>query len=438
MQVDFESQQLSAVEHELNVSVPAEEMSTRIASRFAEVAAHAQLPGFRPGKIPKKILVDRFGPAVTEEAVNQVLQEAYRDALDKSSLQPVSPGEMSDITFEPGSPLKFKVKIEVLPPIEVPELETVTIELKEPQADEEDVDNAVESLRESQAVLVPTDDPVDEHSVITFDMQELDESGVALIGKSQKDVSIDMSRQRFGEEFATKLTGLACEEKAVVEFQRAGATENVKPLKAEITIRNIQKKELPQVDDDFARSVNPTLESVAMLRDDLRKYIEARAGYTARQEMFRKLADELLRRSEFPVPPRMLEDYLDKMADQAVHSSHGKHDDDAIRKFKEEYRTAGIWNLRWYLLRNQIIRAFDLRVTKEDLEQEYGRMATIEDEFADDFKKKLTDAQKMQIHDDLQERKVLNHLESKVQIQRASLSLAQFEGRAGQSSLITL
>jgi FKBP-type peptidyl-prolyl cis-trans isomerase (trigger factor) len=154
--------------------------------------------------------------------------------------------------------------------------------------------------------------------------------------------------------------------------------------------------------------------------------------------MFRKLADELLRRSEFPVPPRMLEDYLDKMADQAVHSSHGKHDDDAIRKFKEEYRTAGIWNLRWYLLRNQIIRAFDLRVTKEDLEQEYGRMATIEDEFADDFKKKLTDAQKMQIHDDLQERKVLNHLESKVQIQRASLSLAQFEGRAGQSSLITL
>lgn len=437
MDVTVENNKLNEVEHELRVSVPAEYMREELERGMAAVMQHAKIPGFRPGKIPRNVLVQKFGPAVTEDIVQRVLQEAYKDALDQVKLYPISPGEMSEIHFEPGQPLTFRVVVEVLPEVVIPELSEIEVELKEPQAGEEDVETALLSLREAQAVLVPSEDPIDDHSVITFDLQELDDSGFPLVGKSQKDITIDMSRQQFGEDFASRVKGLKCEETANFEFKRAGA-EAGKPLKTQLTIRNVQRKELPELDETFVQSVNPNLSSLDDLRGDLRRYIEARAGHSARQQMFRNLADELLRRSEYSVPPRMLDNYLDRMADEATHNAKSKPDQAAIAKFREEYRTSAIWTLRWYLMRNSLIKAHDLRTTDDDFEHEVAHMATLEDELAEDFKKRLTPEQMQQIMDDLQERKVLNFLENNVKINKTQIPLDEFEGRTAPSNIITV
>ncbi|MBK6766316.1 MAG: trigger factor [bacterium] len=348
----------------------------------------------------------------------------------------MSPGEMSEIHFEPGQPLSFKVVVEVLPDVTIPPLAEIEVELRDPQASDEDVNTALDGLRESQAVLVPSDDPIDDHSVVTFDLQELDSSGLPLVGKSQKDITIDMSRQQFGEDFASRIKGLKSDGKTNYDFHRSG-DPNAKPLKTQISIRNVQRKELPELDEAFVQSVNPNLGSLDDLRGDLRRYIESRAAHTARQEMFRKLADELLRRSEYAVPPRMLENYLDRMADEATHNSKHKPDEAAMAKFREEYRTSAIWTLRWYLMRNSLIKTHDLRTSDEEIEHEIAHMATLEDQLAGDFKKRLSPDQMQQIADDLQERKVLNFLENNVKITKAPVSLAEFEGRSAAPSIIT-
>ncbi len=343
---------------------------------------------------------------------------------------------MSEIHFEPGQPLTFRVVVEILPEVVIPELSEIEVELKEPQAAEEDVETALLSLREAQAVLVPSEDPIDDHSVITFDLQELDDSGFPLVGKSQKDITIDMSRQQFGEDFASRVKGLKCDETTNFEFKRVGADAG-KTLKTQLTIRNVQRKELPELDETFVQSVNPNLSSLDELRGDLRRYIEARAGHSARQQMFRNLADELLRRSEYSVPPRMLDNYLDRMADEATHNAKSKPDQAAIAKFRDEYRTSAIWTLRWYLMRNSLIKAHDLRTTDDDFEHEVAHMATLEDEMAEDFKKRLTPEQMQQIMDDLQERKVLNFLENNVKVNKTQIPLDEFEGRNAPSNIIT-
>ena len=432
-----ENNKLNDVEIELKVAVPAEFMKNELERNLAAVMQQAKLPGFRPGKVPRNILVQKFGPAVTEDTIQRVLQEAYRDALDQQKLYPISPGEMRDIAFEHGQPLTFRVIVEVLPEISLPELSEVEVELKEPQAGDEDIDTAIESLRESQAVLVPSENPVDLHSVITFDMQELDETGVPIIGHVQKDVTIDMSRHQFGEEFASKVLGIACDQTAMVVFQR-NDNSGAKPLRAELTIRNIQQKELPELDDEFAKSVNPNLDTLEDLRRDMRKYIEARAGHSARQQMFRALADELMKRSEFQVPPRMLDNYLDRMSEEATRNSKGKPEEDALKKFREEYRPSAIWTMRWYLLRNTMIQNFDLRTTKDEMDQELANLATLEDEMVEDFRKRLSPDQMQQVGDDLQERKVLNFLESTVKLNRIPVGLAEFEGRTEPSKIITV
>jgi len=435
LDITVENNKLNDVQVELKVAVPADFMKEELDRNLAAVVSQAKLPGFRPGKVPKNVLVQKFGPAVTEETVQQVLQDAYRSALDQQKLYPVSPGEMSEISFEPGQPLTFKVVIEVLPDIPLPELSEVEVELKEPRAADEDVDTAVDSLRESQAVLVPSENPIDLHSVITFDMQELDETGVPIVGRVQRDVTIDMSRQQFGEEFASKVVGIACDSTANVVFKRPD-DNSVKPLHAQLTIRNVQQKELPELDDEFAKSVNPNLESLEDLRRDMRKYIEARAGHSARQQMFRELADELMKRSDYKVPPRMLENYLDRMAEEAAQSSKSKPDPDAQKKFREDYRPSATWTLRWYLLRNKLIQNYDLRTTEEEMDHELATLATLEDEMLEDFRKRLTPEQLQQVSDDLQERKVLTFLENNVKLTRVPINLAEFEGRAAPSKII--
>lgn len=436
MDISVENNKLNDVQIELKVAVPAEFMKNELEQNLAAVAAQAKLPGFRPGKVPRNVIIQRFGPAVTEDTVQRVLQDAYRIALDQEKIYPISPGEMSEIHFEPGQPLTFKVIVEIIPEIALPSLSEVEYELKEPKADDDDVANAIESLRESQAVLVPSENPVDEHSVITFDLQELDDAGVAIIGRSQKDVSVDMSRQQFGEEFASKVLGAACDQDVKVTFRRSDDS-NVKPLHAQLTIRNIQQKELPELDDDFAKSVNPNLESLEDLRRDMRNYIEARAGHAAKQQMFRGLAEELMKRSSFEVPPRMLENYLDRMTHEAEHHSKNKPDPEALKKFRDEYRPSATWTLRWYLLRNKLIQDFDLRATNEEIEQELANLATVEDELLEDFRKRLTPDQMQQVHDDVQERKVLSYLENNVKLNRIPVSLAEFEGRTEPSKIVT-
>jgi len=440
LQLIVEKNTLNEVQTELKVSVPADLMQAEVERKLTAVANNAEIPGFRKGKIPRNVLLQKFGPAITEDTVQSVLQEAYREALEQEKIFPVSPGEMSEINFEPGQPLTFKVVVETLPEIAVPDLGAVEVELREPQAAEEDVDTAVESLREGQAVLVPSDDPIDLHSVITFDLQELDESGVPVIGRSQKGVTVDMSRQSLGEEFASKVTGLTNDQTTSVTFQQRSNDGQQKSLRTQITIRNVQRKELPEVDESFAQSVNPNITTVDELRGDLRRYIESRAGHAARQQMFRELADELLRKSEFQVPPRMLDNYLDRMADEATHHSHHSHDKPdahAVAEFREKYRTSAIWTLRWYLMRNRLIQLHDLRLTEDEVTEELAKLATLEDELLEDFRKRLSDDQVQQVRDDLQERKVLDFLQEQVQVKRVPVSLAEFEGRGEPSKIIT-
>lgn len=437
MDIQFEKEQKSPVEFEVKVTVPAAEMSERVESGLIEVAKRANIPGFRKGKIPRKILVQQFGEAVTQETIQQVLQESYRQALTESAINPVAPGEMSEITFNQGEPLTYTVKVETFPEYELPDLTTITMEELDPQASDADIDASLNGLREGGATLIPTDDPVDEHSVVVIDVQEIDNAGIAIVGRSQKDLQVDMQRQYFGEDFAAKIVGKKCEETFAFELI-GGADEKGEPKKIryEGTVRNVQQKELPEIDEHFVQSVNPNLNTVDELRADLKKYLEARAKYQARQQLYRAVADELLKRVEFPVPPRMLEDYLERMAHEGVKSSGKQPDAEQIKKFKEDYKTSAIWNLRWYMLRSKLIEANDLKVEKQDMKAEIERMALMAQVAPKDYESKLTHDQKHGIEDDLMERKVFEYITSQIQVTPKQVSIEEFENGGGGSNII--
>jgi trigger factor len=203
-----------------------------------------------------------------------------------------------------------------------------------------------------------------------------------------------------------------------------------------VDVTNVRRKELPTLDDEFARSVNPNAENLDSLRTDLKRYIESRAAHRAREQMFRSIVDALLRKSDFAVPPGMLDRYLEDLAKEGTKGKEEGIDPKEVEHFKEEYRASAIWNLRWYLMRKRIIKQFNLEVADDEFQQEIERLALIDRRSVAEFQKRLTDEQTERIREDLLERKVLSLLEQQVQIVPRPISLAEFEGRT-ESKLVT-
>lgn len=430
MDIQLEKERSSPYEYELKVTVPAAVMTDKITTAIEEISRKANLPGFRPGHIPRKVIAQRFGNTITSDAVSDTLQDAYREALSQSDLDSVSPGEMTDIQYEQGNPLTFTVKIEVAPEFTLPDLKEISVELLQPSVEEDDLSESLDGLRESHAVLTPIEEPAGRDCVVTADLQELDKSGLPIVGRIRRDLELDLSRINLGEEFISKIVGLSADQTARIELPASASGEGEKSVtRYEVTVKNVRRKELPLLDDDFARMVNPRLNSLEDLRQDLKKYLEARAAHEARERMFRTVVDILLRKVEFPVPPRMLEGYLDRLIEDGNRNRKKKADEDEIKRFKEEYHAQAVWNLRWYLLRKRIIADRMLEVTDEEYAAETENLARMDGKSSAEFRKKLTEEQADRIREDLLERKVLALIHSEVQTIPRPVSLAEFEGR---------
>jgi trigger factor len=429
LDVQVEKSQQSPVEYELKVTVPADIMSEKVQDNFDRLTKNMKLPGFRPGHVPHRVLVERFGKAVSSETAQEVLQEAYRDAIAQSQLDPVSPARMGEWHYEQGEPLTFTVSIEIMPPFELPPLSDVSIEFLHPSVEEEDVLAALNEVRESRATLVPTDEPITKDCVIHADMQELDASGLALVGRTHKDLEIDLSRTGLGEDFVRQVLGFRSGQSAIVELPVHSHEKEPKTARYQVTVSSVKRKELPALDDTFAHDVNERMNTLDDLKEDLRRYLDARAQHSARQRMFRGVADALLRKVEFPVPPRMIENYLEHMVHDALKHHKGRTDPKDEERLREDYRAVAVWDLRWHMVKKKLIVERKLDVTDSEYEEEVRQLAKVDGGSLAEFKKRLTEEQQDHIREDLLERKVLSVLESEVQTIPRPVSLAEFEGR---------
>ncbi len=430
MDISFEKEQTGEIEYKLKVTIPAETVTDRVEDAISSLARKAQFPGFRPGRMPRKLIVQKYGQAITAETVQQLLQEAYKEALSRSELHPAAPGEMSEVSYDSGTPLSFSVKLEVFPEIEIPDLSGLTVEQLQPEASEEDVAVALDSLRYAESSLVPTDEGADLNSVITVDIRELDASGLPIVGRAQTDAELDLHRVNLGEDFATKVQGMKAGGTFVAEVPSHSdrGTES-KTSRLQFVIIEVKHRDVPALDEAFVKMIRPDLSTVDELRADIQAYIEARAAISARDRMYREVVELLLRGAKFPMPSAMVEDYLNNFIEHSAKSGERKLDDKAREELKEKYRASAIHNLRWYMLRKRIIQEQKLDIGKLEMEAELDRLAGYNGETVGEFHQRLSDAQLENIREDIRERKVLKYLEEQITVMPRRISLAEFEGR---------
>lgn len=286
----------------LTVEVDYDELKPSIDHAYEHIAEQVNVPGFRKGKVPPRIIEQRVGwGAVIEHAVNDGLSGFYRDALGETDLRPLAQPEV-DVTEVPAKAgegqLKFTAEVEVRPEIELPELSDVELTVDSTEVTDEDVAERMDALRERFGTLVGVDRPAVEGDYVVIDLK-------AVIGDEEVDsvsgVSYQIGSGNMLEGLDEALTGLSAGETTTFKAPLAGGDHEGKDADVTVTATSVKQRDLPEVDDDFAQLASE-FDTLEELKDDLKTQV---AGIkTSNQAVSARdaLMEKLLETVEVPVP----------------------------------------------------------------------------------------------------------------------------------------
>lgn len=305
---------LSPTRVKLNVEVPFEELKPSIDEAYKTIASQIQVPGFRKGKVPSKLVDQRVGRGyVLETAINDGLNGWYQQAVAETEIRPLSRPEV-EITEVPdpsatdGGELKFQVEVDVRPEVELPDYAGIKVEVAAAEASEADVDKALEDLRSRFGTLVAADRPAADDDFITIDI-------AASIDGEEVDSASGLSYQvgsgTMLEGLDEAVTGLSVDEDAVFDTTLVGGEHAGAKAQVKVVLKSVKVRELPKADDDFAQLASE-FDTIAELREDLAK--QAAEGKLMEQgvEARDKVLDKLVELISVPVPESVIEEQIEQ------------------------------------------------------------------------------------------------------------------------------
>ncbi|ENQ3077961.1 TPA: trigger factor [Bacillus pseudomycoides] len=406
----------------LTIEVDAKEVNNSLDAAFKKVVQTINVPGFRKGKMPRPLFEQRFGvESLYQDALDIILPKAYGEAIDETGIFPVAHPEIDIEKFEKGQNLIFTAKVTVKPEVKLGEYKGLTVEKVDATVTDEDVENELTSLQERQAELVVKEDGTVENgdtAVIDF---EGFVDGEAFEGGKGENYSLAIGSNTFIPGFEEQLVGLKAGEQKDVEVsfpEEYHAAELAgKPATFKVTVHEIKVKELPALNDEFAKDAN---EEVATL-DELKAKIRENLEVSKKQEAEHKVRDEVVEKAsanaEIEIPEAMIETELDRMVREfeqrlsyqgmnleLYYQFTGTDDEKLKGQMKEDAAKRVTTNL----VLEAIIKAENIEATEEEVNAEVEKMAEMYNMPVDAVKQALGNVEG--VKEELQVRKAVDFL----------------------------
>ena len=412
---------------EFKIDIAWEDLESDFNDSLKKFSKKVKLPGFRPGKIPRDRLLQQFQPNIEAQFMDDNINKFYLMALQKEELVPVNRADISDVQFQFEGNFSFVAKFEVEPEFNLPKLKNGIFKVQRNNfiSDDSDIDDAIDQLRRSHARIESIEDGAIEKDFILCDLQKLDDSGVAIIGKKFEKQMLKVGDGSFTEDQKEKLIGLKPGDKSNINLPDNEDKDIKSPY--ELSVNKVEREVLPEVNDDFLKLVNPELKSIDDLRLDVSAKIKENFAERSKQAFERELSDALIDKIGVDAPPSMIDNYLNNLIEDAKKQNNGQEVDE--EKLRENYRPAAERNLKWYLIRKKLIEEKEIKVDREDVDEEVEflvkRSPTSEKEIRRFYKKP---SNRQRIEDDLIERKVLQYLEQYAKVKEVDVNTKDLRG----------
>ena len=303
MNIDVTAKKSDGLQRLLSVSVPADEVHTAEERAARRYASQVRLPGFRPGKAPAAVVRRKFADAIRKEAIESVVQEAFKEIVDREKIDLATQPHVHDLKFDDGQPLTFDIHLEVRPKIELPRTSGFRVTRTERPVTDDRLKEQLEDLREQRASWAPVEERAAPGDMVTVLLATAGESEEVGEGKEYRLVIGGGQAIPGIEELIMEAAPGEPVERSVRwpddfpdETQR-GATKQVR-----VTVRDVKRKVLPLLDDAFAREVGD-FDSLDSLRQSVREDLVRLSEREADAEVRQKLIDEVLAANPFDVPP---------------------------------------------------------------------------------------------------------------------------------------
>jgi len=350
--------------------VPGERVQRERQEVARRLAKRIRIPGFRQGKVPTNVVERQFGAAIDQEALERVVSEAYREALEREQFQPITQGEVENIDYSPGSDLTFDVEFEIRPVIELERLGGFEIRRERPDVTEEEVDRVIERVREQQAVW----HPVEDESPLVGDMVAVE---ITPLGEGAEEAKPRQYQIVLGEgeavpsvEEAIRTLKPGEEQEFTLELpDPEGGEGATREDRARIKLIEARRPELPELDDEFARSVGD-FEDLATLRSRVREDLEKEADAEAERGVRQRLLDAIIEANPFDVPDSLVNQYLQRLI-----SPRQGADSERVAEAMEMARPAAEHALRRIMVIERVAELEGLHATSAEVDDRVEEIA---------------------------------------------------------------
>jgi len=412
---------------ELEIDVPWSELESDFNTTIKKFSKKVKMPGFRAGKIPRERLIKQFQSNIEAEFMENNFQRYYLMAVNQEELLPVNKAEISEVHFHMSEHFSFKAVFEIEPEMIIPKLKRNSLSIQKTIYihDEHDIEDAIMQLRKSHATIATVEDGAIEGDYLICTLQKLDESGVPIIGKKFEKQYLRVGKGSFTDNQKEKLIGLKPGDSTRVILPVNQEGENAD---YELTVDNVEREILPEVNEEFLKRINPDLDSIDALASDVEKKIKTNFEERSRTAFERDLSDALIDLSSPSFAPSMVENYLANLIEDVKKQNKGEPMDD--EKVREHYTPVAERNVKWYSLRNKLIETQDITASKENVEAEIEKLVVrtpqSEKEIRKFYKKP---SNRKRVEDDLVEKKILDYLEQFAKVKEVEVYTKDLRGQ---------
>jgi trigger factor len=421
----------------LEIEVSAETSKNIYEKVVQNLARSTNIPGFRKGKIPRQVLMQRMGTKnIKAAAIEEMVQKSLEEAIKQESIESLGNYKLLSsfdeliARYEPGKSFTFSASVDVPPTVELGDYQGLSVKAEESVYDPKEVEDWLEERRVQQATLVPVEDrpaQMGDVAIVDYQGREVSESGEAgepIAEVQGTDLKVEMEEGRFIEGMVEGLVGMKVEESKdiSVTFPNDYPQEDLagKPVIFSVVLKELKAKELPELDDDFAQEVSQNEhETLAALKESLEKQFREKVEKETNNSIHEAILAVLVEKSQVELPETMIQQEVDTMLTQTAMQIQQMGIDvkkffttDSIAKMRENSRPEAIQRLKQTQVIKQIAKT-------ESLEPEAEAIETKIKELLEQFGDRDIDKERLRamVVEDLTAEKTLDFLQKKATVE---------------------
>ena len=398
----------------LTIEVAAEDLEKALNAAYQRQKKNISIPGFRKGKVPRAMVEKMYGPAVFyEDAVNSLIPQEYAKAADESGLDIVSQPEIDVVQIEKGKPFIFTAEVAVKPEVTLGEYKGLEVPKADLEVTDEEIEAELKKEQEKNARTIHVEDrAAQEGDKVTIDFEGFVD-GVAFEGGAGKDYPLTLGSKTFIPGFEEQLVGVALEQPVDVNvtFPEDYQAEELKGKEAvfKCVIHKIEAKELPELDDDFAKDVSE-FDTLEEYKKEIKDNIEKRKADAAKTEKENAVVDKAIENAQMDIPEAMVKTQINQMIDDFARriQSQGLTMEQYMQftgstreTMQEQMRPQAMKRIQSRLVLEKVAEVENIQISDEKLDEELTKMAEMYKMELDKFKELVDDYQKDQMKKDL-------------------------------------